>query len=833
MLTPLRSARAMLVLLALLALLAPAPIPLAYGDEDPPKPGDPKPGQPEPGNSGGRPRGGPRGGFPGMRRKSPLLKALDKNGDGALTADEIKLAHKSLLTLDKNGDGNLTSEELAPLFKNFKPPPGGPRGPGGRGPGGPPGMGGMMMRMDPLLKALDKDADSELFEDEVVEAAASLARLDRNGDGRIEGDELRPRFGGRPRGMRGPRGRDVPREGGPVLPKDLDPKDGVASVPDREAFRALSYQGDEVLVDTHLTGAEYVKFQIEEARTEPPRLYFMNTKTHRGHPMFMRAMGLARGGEGQMRGVLVYWPLLKTPSGGQGLYTFEFEPHDAYSFEMVKIAYDLLVTHSALLKGHLSYRLLERAKKKYETEPEKYARAKLPVFETEDRFADISFLPLHRGQAFGRLRVMKSGERPGPRDIVLCRTLPNEMPRVAGIITAVRQTPLSHVNLRAIQDDVPNAYIADIENDSHVSGLIGDYVFYEVAADGWHLRSATAAEVESHFAAMRPTELQVPLRDLSVTSIRAFSVLGFADAKSIGVKAANLAQLRKLSLPAGLVPDGYAVPFHYYDAFMRHNGLYEMAVRMLATADFQRDASTRERSLKKFRKAIKKGTFPDPLRGALAQVQGQFSAETSIRCRSSTNNEDLPGFSGAGLYDSYTHHPQEGHLAKSIKQVYASLWNFRAHEERSFYRIDHLHTAMGVVLHPNTAGEIANGVAVTKDVVYQTEAQIGPRFYVNAQLGENLVTNPGMGDIPEELLISPRNPRTDRVLRRSSGVKDDAAVLGAEELLTLRRALRVIDASFRSLYGVNQDDEFAMEVEFKVTRAGALLIKQARPWVFR
>ena len=49
----------------------------------------------------------------------------------------------------------------------------------------------------------------------------------------------------------------------------------------------------------------------------------------------------------------------------------------------------------------------------------------------------------------------------GSRDIVLYDQLPNSLPRVGGIMTSVVQTPLSHVNLRAIQDNVPNAYIAD------------------------------------------------------------------------------------------------------------------------------------------------------------------------------------------------------------------------------------------------------------------------------------------------------------------------------------------------------------------------------------
>ena len=71
---------------------------------------------------------------------------------------------------------------------------------------------------------------------------------------------------------------------------------------------------------------------------------------------------------------------------------------------------------------------------------------------------------------------------------------------------------------------------------------------------------------------------------------------------------------------------------------------------------------------------------------------------TPIRCRSSTNNEDLAGFNGAGLYDSHTHRPDEGPLSETVRQVWSSLWTFRGTEEREFHRIDHLAAAMGVLV---------------------------------------------------------------------------------------------------------------------------------------
>ena len=129
-----------------------------------------------------------------------------------------------------------------------------------------------------------------------------------------------------------------------------------------------------------------------------------------------------------------------------------------------------------------------------------------------------------------------------------------------------------------------------------------------------------------------------------------------------------------------------------------------------------------------------------------------FSEGTNRRYRSSTNNEDLPGFSGAGLYDSKSQKPSEDEddLAKSLKEVYASLWNFRAFIEREFHRIDHLATAMGILVHPSYKDELVNGVAVSFDALYGNAGH----YYVNSQVGEDLVTNPDVQSLPEELSLA-------------------------------------------------------------------------------
>jgi hypothetical protein len=318
------------------------------------------------------------------------------------------------------------------------------------------------------------------------------------------------------------------------------------------------------------------------------------------------------------------------------------------------------------------------------------------------------------------------------------------------------------------------------------------------------------------------------VRDLGAQAIARLGDIGFADWTRFGVKAANVATLQTFGFPAGTVPDGFAVPFYFYDEFMKHNGLYAEVGALLADPAFQNDYNVQDARLAELRDKIKAADMPQWMLDQLAAMQASFPAGQSIRCRSSTNNEDLPGFSGAGLYDSFTQHPDEGHISKSIKQVYASLWTFRAFDERQFYRIDHLATAMGVLVHPNYEGEEANGVGVTTDPIYGSQ----DTYYLNTQLGEDLVTNPDALSIPEEILLGAAPGSGYNLLRPSNQVAAGEQLLSDEQLDQMRHYLGVIDQRFRALYGIRPAEPFAMEMEYKITAEGVLAIKQARPWVF-
>jgi hypothetical protein len=604
--------------------------------------------------------------------------------------------------------------------------------------------------------------------------------------------------------------------------------DGATCIPDRPTFKKLSVEETLPGAGAALEQVESVKFYLTGRDLEEPKIYFVNSNTHTLHTHFAGAVGLFNNGT-LMTGDILFHPLVPAPNGTLGVYRFSFQPNNAFSLEYVQKAMELMAANLPFLKNNLCYYPLEQAALPlYWQEKDKYDASRVSVLLEADLFADINYVAMHAAEGYGLLRTMQPGDVPGTRDVVLYDALPNDLPRVGGIITTVMQTPLSHVNLRAIQDNLPNAFIRDALAQPGVDSLVDRYVYYKVDQANFELREATLQEVSDFYDRIRPATPQTPVRDLSQTRIKPLDSIYFAESASFGVKCANVATMRGFGFPDGTVPDGYGVPFYFYDEFMKYNGLYEQARAMLSDPDFQADFKVQSERLAAFRKLVKNAMMPAWMMAEIAVLQGNFPTGVSIRCRSSTNNEDLPGFSGAGLYDSYTQHPDEGHLSKSIKQVYASMWNLRAFDEREFYRIDHFVAAMGVLLHPNYEGERANGVGVSTDPLYQTEGT----FYLNTQLGSDLVTNPNALSVPEEILLDVV-PATDDdffVINPSNQVPMDTLIMTKNYVGLLREYLKTIHDRFRELYKAEEEERFAMEIEYKVDATGQLVIKQARPW---
>jgi hypothetical protein len=611
----------------------------------------------------------------------------------------------------------------------------------------------------------------------------------------------------------------------------IDVINGTVCIPSRHIFEELSYKGEQVSIDIHLKDLEYVKFYILKTAADKWQVYFMNTVTNRFHLKFAREVGIKTGKRNNiMRGEIVYHPMILSPNGRPGLYRFEFEPNDSYSFEDIEKSSEILVQNMPFLKNNwVYYPMHSAAKHKYVAEKALYHNSRVTVLLPFDIEPQTDYLPLNKTEGYGLLKTINPDERPNARDIVIYEALPNEMPRVGGIITTVPQTPLSHVNLRAIQDKVPNAYIKKATSNEKIKSLMGKYIYYSVTDNGYKIREASQAEVERHYNKLRPKETQYPIRNLSVKKIKSFKSIGFENSSSFGVKAANLSTMLTFDFPEGTTPNGYAIPFYFYDEFMKYNNFYGDLGKMLADTSFANNYDVQEKMLAAFRDTIKNAPMPKWMMKALDKMHKSFSPGTSVRCRSSTNNEDLPGFSGAGLYTSKTQKPEEGHISKSVKQVYASLWNFRAFDERQFYRIDHFSVAMGVVCHSNYTNEKANGVAVSNDPIYRTQ----DTYYINTQIGEDLVTNPEILSLPEEILLNSdyKDDRGYSIVQTSNLNETKDKILTDEHLNELRKHLTTIQNNFKKLYKESDSGNFTMEIEFKITSDNKLVIKQARPWV--
>jgi Ca2+-binding EF-hand superfamily protein len=140
--------------------------------------------RPGPGAAGGpdSPRGaqGDRPGA-GMMAGMAILRAIDADGDGTVSAKEIENAVATLKKLDKNSDGQLTRDEIGPA--------GGPGGlAGGRGVGGLGGGTAMLER----LREFDKNNDGKWSKDELPPRLQErFDALDANKDAVLDREELR------------------------------------------------------------------------------------------------------------------------------------------------------------------------------------------------------------------------------------------------------------------------------------------------------------------------------------------------------------------------------------------------------------------------------------------------------------------------------------------------------------------------------------------------------------------------------------------------------------------------------------------------------------------
>lgn len=465
------------------------------------------------------------------------------------------------------------------------------------------------------------------------------------------------------------------------------------------------------------------------------------------------------------------------------------------------------------------------------------ARRGLATLTNSELYNSSSYQAFNLGRAIGTLRVVPVGtpyesltfER---NDIVLLQESYPDITPVAGILATTFSTPLSHVNLRATAWGIPNA--GNKKAREAAKGLDGKIVFFEVSDAGMVLREATAAEREElRTRVVKARHVELPPADLATQSLAMLTRMRAKDVSIYGTKSANLGEIRTANLGIVNVPDGFGVPFFYYVHHLRTNKLDARIEAMLADPRFASEVAWRKAELTALREAIVAAPIDPAVLDLMYQRVRRKLGGKGVFVRSSTNAEDLPGFNGAGLYDTVANVVGKKALGEAMKTVWASLWNLRAVEERSAFGIDHRQVYSAILIQVGVSATAA-GVLVSKNLFDPRDAD---GYTINAKWGLGMRVVEGQ-KVPEQIVFDATNDGTKIISRADDpvmlvfddkgGIKE-VKVPGAGVILTEARAKRLVEQvrAFAPLFPPGPlDVEWVLEGE-------TVWIVQCRPYIGR
>ncbi|MBV5312556.1 MAG: T9SS type A sorting domain-containing protein [Prolixibacteraceae bacterium] len=460
----------------------------------------------------------------------------------------------------------------------------------------------------------------------------------------------------------------------------------------------------------------------------------------------------------------------------------------------------------------------------------------IPKITSEELYKGQNYQPLNPGENFGYLKkieIDQIGETYlGRHAMVLVNGIPNDISVVAGIITTDFQTPLSHINVLSHNRGTPNMALRDGWTNPKLNQFLDKLIYLKVTLDSFYIREATIAEAERFWAQKEPTQFQKLKIDTLTAGLVNLKTANHNSVSTIGGKAANFAELMKLtfaSQPIPLPEGAFAIPISYYWNHLKSNKIDVYLKEMLANPEFKTNNAVRISMLTNLQNLIKGSAVDTNLVNLIAAKVETISGFTNIRFRSSTNAEDIEGFNGAGLYNSYT--AIKGDTKKTIeaaiRKVWASLWNLKAFEEREYFKIDQLNVGMAVLVHRSFPAEQANGVVITENLfnIYN------PGITINVQVGEMSIVIPENNYLPDQIIyysFEDQFPESYNYIAHTTvpGM-EGKTVLTPQELKTLNDYCTTIHNHYCQLNGTCK----TMDIEFKVDLVNGqqkVYIKQAR-----
>ncbi len=500
--------------------------------------------------------------------------------------------------------------------------------------------------------------------------------------------------------------------------------------------------------------------------------------------------------------------------------------------------------------------------------------ARLPRVYTHELFASARFIALHPGRAVGRLRAFATETEYRSKlatlewfDIIVMHRVPDDIPRISGIINAHMTTPLSHTNVLAAGWGIPNAIQLGIFDMIARDGLSDQWVEYSVSAQDTaiQLRKTDRPAVVDQRPAWTLQQIKLEEPEVANTPILELSELRMSDRYKYGTKAANLGEIlhvirngserllgfyrvrrspRENLLPhlakligaadgADLaaettqflrdtisVPRGIAIPFSIQQEFLESSPRLQQAIGKLKMA-LELGVREADALCLVLQNMIRNTRMPDKVRNTIdARIAAHLSGVSSFVIRSSSNAEDLQGFSAAGIYESISRVTTAENIFSGIKEVWASMLSPRSVRLRQQVGIPLDDCYMGVIVQEQVAASMGGVMVTTNPMGDDHDFR---KIYINASLKsvENVVEG---SEQPMQYLFN-----TVEGGGRTLSIGDAKQDLGEARKAQLQKLAlvgRLLQSHFSPDYMFNQP----VDIEWIIDDAG-ISILQLRPYV--
>jgi len=342
---------------------------------------------------------------------------------------------------------------------------------------------------------------------------------------------------------------------------------------------------------------------------------------------------------------------------------------------------------------------------------------------------------LNPGLARGVLKFPRSDGNPENFDRQGIYVLPattEDLPPVAGIITAGKGNILSHVQLLARNLGIPNVAVEKRLLDQ-LSSRQGQRVVLAVSSRGIVQLAEDGPGWDEVFA-VKSREKDILISpdlnklDLYNHSFIPLQHLRASDSGAVaGPKAANLGEL-KHHFPEA-VTEGLVIPFGLFRALLDQKiepggptVVSWMREQYNLIQSFEASPQKQDQAIRQFLQRMRDwivnadpgDDFRNRLYTAMVETFGP-DGTYGVFVRSDTNVEDLPGFTGAGLNLTVANVVGFDNVLDAISRVWASPFTERAYRWRQAYMTTPEHVYASVLLLKSVPAE-KSGVMVTADI---------------------------------------------------------------------------------------------------------------------